>query len=53
MKHRKLATEKCGDPVGDNAKGYHWTAEFVKAMDRLAKPLLNQSENGRREQKAI
>ena len=49
----QLVSAKIGDPVGDSAKGYRWTAEFVKAMDRLAKPLLNQSGNGRREQKAI
>jgi hypothetical protein len=48
-----LATEKCGDPVGDATKGYQWTKIFNQQMTRLAKPLLNQSGNGRREQKAI
>ncbi len=31
--------------LGDT-KPYKWTAEFVRQMDRLAKPLLRQSGNG-------
>jgi hypothetical protein len=45
----RLATKK----VGVEASAYRWTAEFVKAMDRLTAPLLNQSESGGREQNGI
>jgi hypothetical protein len=41
------ATEKCGDPVVIKNLGYRWTKIFNSEMTRLAKPLLNQSNNGR------
>lgn len=43
-----LTTEKIGDPVGNALSGYRWTAEFVRQMDRLAMPLLLQSNNWQR-----
>ena len=42
----RLTTERIGDPVGDALSGHKWTAEFVRQMDRLAMPLLRQSNNG-------
>ena len=51
-KAAQIATKRCGDPVGDKAGAYRWTAEFVKTMDRLSAPLLNQSESGGSERKA-
>lgn len=32
--------------VGGNGCGHRFAREFAKIMERLAKPLLNQSENG-------
>jgi len=32
----KIATQKVGDPTGNAATGYQWTAEYVKVMNRLA-----------------
>jgi hypothetical protein len=49
----RIATQRVGDPIGDAERGYAWTKIFNIEMDRLAAPILRQSENGRREQKAI
>jgi hypothetical protein len=32
----RLATERIGEPIGNAATGYRWTAEFVRILDRLA-----------------
>ena len=48
----RIATQKIGDPVGDSSRGYRWTKCFVAEMEKLSAPLLRQSDNGTREQKA-
>jgi hypothetical protein len=40
----RIANNHCS-PIGKET-GYKWTRTFVRALDRLAKPLLNQSDNG-------
>jgi len=32
----RITTEKIGEPIGDAATGYRWTAEFVRQMNRLS-----------------
>ena len=32
----RLATKSIGEPIGNAATGYRWTAEFVRILDRLA-----------------
>src|SRR4029077_9248681 len=38
----ELATKKCGNPIGDKNRGYHWTKIFNQEITRLAAPLLRQ-----------
>jgi hypothetical protein len=49
----RIATERIGDPLHDAPLGCRWTFEFDRQMDRLAAPLLKQSNNGERERKAV
>jgi hypothetical protein len=48
----RIATQRVGDPLHDTPLGCRWTFEFNKIMDRLAAPLLKQSDNGEHERKS-
>jgi hypothetical protein len=50
-KAESIASAHCS-PIGKES-GYVWTRRFVKALDELAAPLLKQSGNGTRKQKAV
>jgi hypothetical protein len=39
----RITTEKIGDPLHDSELGRRWTAEFVKILNKMAEPLLRQS----------